>query len=635
MRFKHLLLTLVFGVHTGGAIIAAERTLAMAATGDPVLTALLAEVQPLSPGALLIASGDWHEAIARQQPEGLCQVVAVQDQPFTTALEIRVAPGFGNYWERHFKLRNDSAIKAGEVVHYSFWARTLVGGATGRLKFNVNSSDAQHWGPDVCFPDTWTRQLLTWTAPEDIPAGKFELMFSFAFPDNLGLQLAGFTAVTFPVGTDPNRLPIVRPVTSYPGQAKDAPWRNQALDRIAQQRTGDVHVSVVDVAGQPVPKAMVTATLARHAFPFGTVESWPCFPGVTVQPFGYWGPEAARLTDADRTAVLQKILETCSAVVAAPNWYCFGANRELDPQDFQAVMRWCTEHRLHILGNDIVYRDQYWPDEAKALLEAGDKDGLQRKIASFLRDYATLYPELETATLTNEWDLNSMRLLYRTEQDPHGWSAALPWFTTMRQAAPHLRLGLNETGPGPELKERLQWLQQHGVQIDWVGFQLHQTIPGIAPEKLLKIFDEYAALGVKIEITEADFAIPDGNDPAQLQWQRDYLRDFYIACLSHPAVTGVVKWGIWEKTIWDSMRGKHTAYFNEDWSWTNLGGAYRDLVLGQWKSVISSPTGSDGACGGKGFQGTYTVTVRAADGRTGQAEIVVPAAGAQVTVTVR
>ncbi len=617
------------------ACAADPQTLAELAVSDRTAGTLYEEVRSFAPGAIYLASGtaasawtDRFEII----PGNLAQVVAIAGQPFTHALEVKVPQKPVNYWEAHFKIRNTGNVRAGEHVHFSLWSRNLVGGVTGKVKINTNGPDASNWGPELDLTDQWRRHLFTWTAPRDFAPGAHEFMFSFGFEGNLGVQLAGLIGVVFPASTDVLKLPTERLETTYPGQEPHAAWRIAALKRIADKRMAPLAIRVVDAAGRPVSGAGVTVQLARHAFIFGTVVDHPMFPDTNVKPFGYWGEFNARFNQQQKTTYLAKLVETCNAAVALPNWYAWYEDGESGPEMFEKVVAWCAGHGLTILGNDPVYRDQYAPRAYQEAVRSGDRARIEGLVREYLQDYASRFgKQARCLALMNEWDINPVRAHYITAEDPHGYAAGIPWFKALREFAPNVKLGFNDPGPSQAYIDRVRFMEKHGMKIDWVGFQWHLSTPGVPPEQMLKHFDEFAKLGVNIEVTEFDAATPDLRDPAQVKWQRDYLRDFYIACMSHPAVTGIVKWGIWEPAIWDSMRGKNTAFYDQDWNWTILGAAYRDLVLGEWKTKAAGTTGLDGAFAIRGFLGDYTITVTAG-GRTAAATAKLVGGGTRIDI---
>ncbi len=616
------------------ALAGESPTLAALAAGDRTAAALYASVKDSAPGRVYLLSGTGPEAWSTRFeniPGTVAKVVAVEGQPFSHALEVSVPQKPVNYWDAHFKLRNVGPIKAGEHVHFSLWVRNLVGGVTGTMKLNTNGPTSTTWGPELAIPDQWKQRLFTWTAPQDFAPGEHEFMWSFGFEGNLGVQLAGLIGTVYPATTDILKLPAERLETTYPGQDPDAPWRTAALARIEQQRKAALTVRVIDATGKPVPGAQVQVRLDRHAFHFGSVVDMPMFPGTAVKPFGYWGAFAARFNDQQKEQYRSKVLETCNAVMALPNWYAW-AGHELAPTDFEAVVAWCSGNGLTILGNDPVYRDQYGPQAYQDAVRSGDKARIEGLVREYLADYVKRFgSKAHSLALMNEWDINPVRAHYITAEDPHGYAAGIPWFKALRELAPHIKLGFNDPGPSLAYLNRVRFMQQRGVKIDWVGFQWHMSTPGLPPEQVLKHIDEFAKLGVTVEVTEFDAATPDLRDPAQVKWQQDYLRDFYTACMSHPSVTGIVKWGIWEPAIWDSMRGKNTAFFDEQWNWTNLGTAYRDLVLKSWKSSAAATSGTDGRCSARGFLGDYTVTVTA-QGTTATVKSTLKAGGTQIDV---
>ena len=130
-------------------------------------------------------------------------------------------------------------------------------------------------------------------------------------------------------------------------------------------------------------------------------------------------------------------------------------------------------------------------------------------------------------------------------------------FTTAHAADPDVALFYNDYGiewPGAKQDAAYALLadvRSRGVPVHGVGFQMHLAL-GQAPSKqsLLQTFERFAALGLKIEVTELDVRVQLPSTAQSLQAQAQIYRDVYDACLQTPACDMVVTWGFTDLLSW-------------------------------------------------------------------------------------
>jgi endo-1,4-beta-xylanase len=102
----------------------------------------------------------------------------------------------------------------------------------------------------------------------------------------------------------------------------------------------------------------------------------------------------------------------------------------------------------------------------------------------------------------------------------------------------------------------LQGMKGRGVPIDGIGFQAHFLVNADgsgAPSRqtLLNTFARFAALGLKIELTELDVRVQTPNPTAAaLAAQRQAYGDAVGACVATPACDAVVVWGLNDGESW-------------------------------------------------------------------------------------
>jgi endo-1,4-beta-xylanase len=103
----------------------------------------------------------------------------------------------------------------------------------------------------------------------------------------------------------------------------------------------------------------------------------------------------------------------------------------------------------------------------------------------------------------------------------------------------------------------LSSLKAAGVPVNGIGFQGHLLINSDgsgAPSKqtLVDTFNRFAALGLKIEVTELDVRIPDGSaaNPTVLSAQNQAYQNIVGACMAVSACDALVVWGLTDAESW-------------------------------------------------------------------------------------
>lgn len=93
--------------------------------------------------------------------------------------------------------------------------------------------------------------------------------------------------------------------------------------------------------------------------------------------------------------------------------------------------------------------------------------------------------------------------------------------------------------------------KRRGVPVHGVGMQMH-LIAGSLPSltSMAENFARFAALGLKIQITELDIRIPVPATSQFLSTQAVNYREIYNLCLQQPACDMVVTWGFTDRASW-------------------------------------------------------------------------------------
>lgn len=131
-------------------------------------------------------------------------------------------------------------------------------------------------------------------------------------------------------------------------------------------------------------------------------------------------------------------------------------------------------------------------------------------------------------------------------------------FRAARAADPDALLFYNDYSlewPGPKQDSvfaLLRDLRERGVPVDGIGFQGHFEVGGGTPSRhaLRVAFDRFAALGLRVHVTELDIRVPVPATAGSLQTQAQNYRDVFEVCAQTPACDMVVTWGFTDLDSW-------------------------------------------------------------------------------------
>ena len=135
-------------------------------------------------------------------------------------------------------------------------------------------------------------------------------------------------------------------------------------------------------------------------------------------------------------------------------------------------------------------------------------------------------------------------------------------FRAARAADPDALLFWNDYNletPGPKQDSTFAWisrLRASGVPIDGIGFQAHLAIEtgggGVASrDTYIASLQRFAALGLKVELTELDVRLPvGGGGSAELAAQYQTWSNIVGACRAVAACDAIVVWGVNDGESW-------------------------------------------------------------------------------------
>jgi len=233
------------------------------------------------------------------------------------------------------------------------------------------------------------------------------------------------------------------------------------------------------------------------------------------------------------------------ALAPAPDRLDFGRADDL--------VEWAAAHHIKVHGHTLV-----WHRQLPAWLE--QRRWTRPELAAFLRRYVTTVVRHFRGRV-GSWDVINEPLAADGSLRRNVWlrvlgrgyiADALRW---AHAADPSARLYINEfdverNGPKRRAMYRLlRGLKRQGVPLDGIGLQAHLTTqwhPG--GRELRWVMGRYAALGLRVDVSELDVAI--GPQAGELTRQARIYRSVAAACRQEPACQRFATWGFTDSSTW-------------------------------------------------------------------------------------
>ncbi len=214
--------------------------------------------------------------------------------------------------------------------------------------------------------------------------------------------------------------------------------------------------------------------------------------------------------------------------------------------------------------------------EANGMVVRGHTLVWHNQLASWLTGGTWTQPQAESLLVTHittvvshyrghvvAWDVVNEALADNGARRATFWSNAVgpayieKAFRAARAADATVLLFYNDyniEGTGPKADSAyamLSDLKSRGVPVDGIGFQAHFQVGGLPTRSdMIANFTRFAALGLKIHITELDVRVPLPATAVSLQTQAQNYRDVVDACRQVSACTMVVLWGFTDAYSW-------------------------------------------------------------------------------------
>jgi GH35 family endo-1,4-beta-xylanase len=585
-----------------GAAAEAPATEAAKAEASPSTAVASAPTQPtgnygkVAGEDVLKGQGIRAFAVMGQTQKADSTFVDVKDQPFKEALRAKVKEKSTNTWDVQLAAKTQTDIASGDVLLLTFYFRTEwvpLESGEAETEFNFELGK-EPWTKSVTYStraaSTWKQVYVPFVSKGNYKAGDAQLTFRLGYPPQT-VDFAGATLENF--GKKLALADLPRTKNTYAGIEPDAPWRAAADARIDKLRKGELKVTVLDEKGKPVKNASVHAKLTKHAFHFGTA--------IPAQTLIQSGNDKVKelFVELFNMGTLENDLKWEPLAGDWGNGFTLArANQGLD---------WMLERGISPRGHVLV-----WPgwNELPGYLRKfqNDKGKLRSEVEKHIREVVGAVKGKVVA-----WDVVNEPFTNHDLLDILGPEIMVEWFKIARSVDPKPKLYINDfailSGGGGTTAHRdhyekmIQLLADNKAPFDGIGMQGHFGSSLTSPDDLLKLLDRYGKFKKGITVTEYDVVIDDE------ELAGNYTRDFYTTLFSHPSVEALIMWGFQDATHWKG----NSAMYRKDWSLKPTGQAYRDLVLGKWRTDETGQTDAKGNYGTRGFYGAYEIEVKAGD----------------------
>ncbi|MBC8054564.1 MAG: endo-1,4-beta-xylanase [Sphingobacteriaceae bacterium] len=509
--------------------------------------------------------------------------VSLQVSTFNTASK-------NNDWKTDIK----KEIDRGDILWLHLKARCLqskreTGEAFVEIYLNRIVEGKYLWPPLLergeSIGSKWVNIDIPFKAENSVHGGDFSsLVLNFGNMPQV-VEIKDLTLINYKQTVKYSDLPKSR--VRYIGDEPNAAWRKGAAERIEKYRRGNLSVKVVNKKGKPVKDAKITINLTRLDFGIGTAT------------------DSERILDTSylRGVKYRDTLFKYFNKVVLENeikWQTWG--RRDKKRTFTALDTFKARN-IPVRGHVMVWPSfEHSPPAIRKL--QGDTSAMSGYIVNSIAGQTR-----ELKGQFTEWDVINEPYAHHDYLDLLGRHKMIEWFKVARRGEPNVKLFLNDYtmfhGEGPrsaseKFFENIKYLQDNGAPIEAIGEQGH--IGGSPPGMgyIISRLDRFAELGLPIQISEFDITSDDDD------FKSRYMKDFMTAVFSHPSVTGFMQWGFWESQHWIPA----AALWNKDWSIRPQGKAFTDVVAKEWTTHAKGLSDSNGKFNIRGFNGTYTVTVK-------------------------
>lgn len=389
-------------------------------------------------------------------------------------------------------------------------------------------------------------------------------------------------------------------------------------------RKGNAKLTIIGKDGQPIKGARVRAVLKNHEFRFGAnvfmLDEFEC-----EEKNAAYREDFARLFNLATIPFYWSDLEP----ERGKPRYAADSPKIYRRPATDLCVNYCLEKGIEPKCHCLNY-DNFTPDWAKHEDVDTHKRMLTERFRSLSERYANIIPSWEVTNETLQGH-DAPRTKFYFEDDFLDWS-----FRTADRYFPNNRLIINDyyvfdacqfMNDRSAYYMQIERLLRDGItHLDSVGLQYHSFFPleseanmakfRYNPEHLYRVYDRYAKLGKRLQITEMTIPAYSGNSEDE-EIQAELLCNFYKVCFSHPAMEAVIYWNLVDGYAAFAPQGDMTAGENKyhgglmrfDMTKKPAYEALYNLIHKEWHTDTEVSTDEGGKASFRGFYGDYEITV--------------------------
>jgi len=394
----------------------------------------------------------------------------------------------------------------------------------------------------------------------------------------------------------------------------DAEIMSQCPEKIRQNRMGDGAITVRGANGAKLPGARVRIEQTRHEFLFGC----------NIFMFG-------RLRDAaSQEQYNERFAQLLNYATLPFYWPQYEQERGQPAHErTEKTADWCVAHGIKCKGHPLVwdFADPRWlPQDFEEIRRLSHE-----RVSDCIRRFAGRI---------DIWDVvNEPTHLGRFGTRLGEWAKSLgpvPYvrqhLETARAAGPRATLLVNDYRTDPPYYQILDQLRAGGkLMFDAIGIQSHMHREVWPLERVWRVCDTYARLGLPIHFTEttivsgpflgidpnrrtnrADGGEMWGETTAELEAkQAEQAEKFYTALFAHPAVEAITWWDFSDAGAWKRAAA---GWLRKDMSPKPAYDRLKELIKGRWWSKQEVKTDGNGQADIRLFYGDYQAVVSLPNG---------------------
>lgn len=483
----------------------------------------------------------------------------------------------------------------------------------GKVSLFIQNSDNNVFERAITLQlqDEWMQYLVPFQASIDYSVDELITGLNMAWEEQT-VQIAGMNIMNFGNNYTLDQMPFEVHNDLYGGHEEDAPWRDEAEERIEAHRKSDLEVTVVDAENNPLADATVTIEMLEHDFKWGTHITLDKIAGNVNQDDTY----QSRLLDIDGEG------HRLNWVVPGNSfkWPGWEENWMTTPAEKVNAVNWLKDE-----GFKIRYHTLVWPSWYNSPIDleanADDPAYIINRTNNWINDI-TSYPGL--VDMFDEFDIINEST---TERDYEYALAGYNGYVTGREYYIDLINQLDGIYPntpqvindyitlsrqqtqGAEydfLKNTLHEVVDGGADLNGIGFQGHIGTFPTSIYEVEQVLNDFAdEFDMPLKITEYDMT----SDGVTDELAGEYFDDFLTMTFSIPEVDMFMLWGLWDGSHWQG----NGVYFYENWDLKPAGEVAIQRLFNDWWTNESDFTDENGAVIYRPFKGSHQITIEFED----------------------